>query len=305
MFPVILICLVAGSLGGVFFHRGGRNSLGRLLFSPLQKKTSPQSPPSPWYKTVWGQQSFFTVSTMSVIGYFVTEIQLRELLDIQNIQNVLRLLDQLLTPNWQVLPDVLWKATQSIFIAFMATLFALPIAFILSFLSARNVVGKSFFGRVIYIVSRTVFNLVRSVEPILWAIIFAIWVRFGPFAGMLALLVHSVASLAKQYSEIVECVDGGLVESIESTGASYLQTIWFAIVPQVLLPYISFTIYRWDINVRMATIIGFVGGGGVGELLLLYQRQSLWNEVGVVILVIAMIVWVMDQFSAWVREAIQ
>lgn len=139
----------------------------------------------------------------------------------------------------------------------------------------------------------------------MWAIIFAIWVRFGPFAGMLALLVHSIASLSKQYSEIVECVDEGPIEGIESTGAGFLQTIWFAVVPQIVLPYISFTIYRWDINVRMATIIGFVGGGGVGELLLLYQRQSLWNEVGVVILVIAVIVWLMDNFSAYVREAIK
>ena len=210
-----------------------------------------------------------------------------------------------MTPNWDVLPDVVWKAIQSVFIAFMATLIAVPVAFVLSFISAKNIMGDTPLGFVVYLSARTLFNIMRSIEPIMWAIIFAIWVEFGPFAGMLALLVHSIASLAKQYSEIVECVDEGPIEGIESTGASFLQTIWFAVVPQIVLPYISFTIYRWDINVRMATIIGFVGGGGVGELLLLYQRQSLWNEVGVVILVIAVIVWVMDNFSAYVREAIK
>ena len=127
----------------------------------------------------------------------------------------------------------------------------------------------------------------------------------GPFAGMLALMIHSIASLAKQYSEMVETVDEGPIEGIESAGASKLQTIWFAIVPQVILPYISFTVYRWDINVRMATIIGLVGGGGIGTMLIQYQGQAMWPEVGTIIVVIAIVVWLMDQASAYIREALK
>ena len=132
-----------------------------------------------------------------------------------------------------------------------------------------------------------------------------VWVGIGPFAGMLALMIHSVASLAKQYSEMVEGVDEGPIEAIESTGANKLQTIWYAIVPQVLLPYISFTVYRWDINVRMATVIGLVGGGGIGTMLVQYQGQGMWREVGCIIVVIAVVVWALDQASAYIREALK
>ncbi|MNY52910.1 Phosphate-import permease protein PhnE [compost metagenome] len=104
---------------------------------------------------------------------------------------------------------------------------------------------------------------------------------------------------------MVESAEEGPIEAIESTGANKLQTIWFAIVPQVLLPYISFTVYRWDINVRMATVIGLVGGGGIGTMLIQYQGQAMWREVGCIIFVIAVVVWALDQASAYIREALK
>ena len=147
--------------------------------------------------------------------------------------------------------------------------------------------------------------MTRSVEALVWAIIFSVWVGIGPFAGMLALMIHSIASLTKQYSEMVETVYEGPIEGVQSCGANKLQMIWFAIVPQVVLPYISFTVYRWDINVRMATIIGLVGGGGIGTMLIKYQGQAMWPEVGTIIVVIAAVVWIMDQASAYIREALK
>lgn len=121
---------------------------------------------------------------------------------------------------------------------------------------------------------------------------------------MLALLLQSIASLVKQYSEIIECVEEGPVEGVKATGANAIQVIWYAIVPQVLLPYISFTIYRWDINVHMATVIGLVGGGGIGTLLVQYQGQALWHEVGALAFLIVVVVWLMDSVSAHLREAL-
>ena len=152
---------------------------------------------------------------------------------------------------------------------------------------------------------RAFLNIVRSIEPLIWAIVFTVWVGIGPFAGMLALMIHSMASLAKQYSEFIECVEDGPLEGIQSTGASRVQVVRFAVVPQIILPYISFTIYRWDINVRMATIIGLVGGGGIGTMLIQYQGQALWREVGTLAILIVIAVWVMDTASAYIREAIK
>ena len=81
--------------------------------------------------------------------------------------------------------------------------------------------------------------------------------------------------------------------------------IWFAIVPQVVLPFVSFTVYRWDINVRMATIVGLTGGGGIGTLLFQYQNQANWHAVGMLVIVIAVVVWLMDSASAHLREALK
>ena len=119
----------------------------------------------------------------------------------------------------------------------------------------------------VYYVLRIVLNFVRSIEPLIWAIIFSVWVGIGPYAGMIALLIHSIASNAKLYSEAIENIEEGPVEAISATGANKIQIVWYGVVPQIVLPFLSFTIYRWDINVRMATIIGLVGGGGIGTML--------------------------------------
>ncbi len=121
-------------------------------------------------------------------------------------------------------------------------------------------VNSSFpFGMVVYNTTRTILNTMRSIEPLIMGIVFVIWVGIGPFAGMLALALHSVASLGKLYSEQVENIDEGPIEAVLATGANRLQMVIYAVVPQIVPPYIAFTMYRWDINVRMSTIIGFVG----------------------------------------------
>lgn len=159
-------------------------------------------------------------------------------------------------------------------------------------------------GNVLYNVSREILNALRSIEPLIMGIIFVIWVGIGPFAGVLALMLHSIASLGKLYSEQIETIDSGPIEALESTGANHLQTIIYAVVPQIVPPYIAFTMYRWDINVRMSTIIGFVGGGGIG--LLLNQQISLlrYRDAGVAVLAIAVVVSILDYASAKIRESV-
>lgn len=157
-------------------------------------------------------------------------------------------------------------------------------------------------GLGVYYLSRTLFNTLRSIEPLVMAIVFVIWVGLGPFAGALALGLHTVAALAKLYSEQVESINPGPVEAIRATGATRLQTVVYAVVPQIVAPYISFTMYRWDINVRMSTIIGFVGGGGIGFLL--QQNIGLLNyrAAAAQMLAIAIVVATMDYISSRLRE---
>ncbi len=157
-------------------------------------------------------------------------------------------------------------------------------------------------GLTIYFIIRTILNGTRSVESLVMAIVFVIWVGIGPFAGSLALALHTLAALAKLYSEQVESILPGPLEAVQATGANRLQTIVYAVVPQIVSPYISFTMYRWDINVRMSTIIGFVGGGGIGFLLQQNINLLDYRAASVQMLAIAVVVALMDYISSVVRE---
>ena len=157
-------------------------------------------------------------------------------------------------------------------------------------------------GYVTYYVTRTILNATRSIEPLVMVIVFVVWVGIGPFAGSLALALHTVAALAKLYSEQVESVAPGPLEAVRATGADRLQTIMYAVIPQIVPPYISFTMYRWDINVRMSTIIGFAGGGGIGFLLQQNINLLDYRAASVQMLAIAIVVATMDYISAVIRE---
>lgn len=157
-------------------------------------------------------------------------------------------------------------------------------------------------GSTLYAVTRTILNSIRSVEPLVMVIVFAVWVGIGPFAGVLALGLHTIAALAKLYSEQVESIISGPLEAVQATGANRLQTIVFAVVPQIIPPYISFTMYRWDINVRMSTIIGFAGGGGIGFLLQQNINLLDYRAASAQMLAIAVVVASMDYISSTLRK---
>ncbi|MGC9529065.1 MAG: phosphonate ABC transporter, permease protein PhnE [Candidatus Bipolaricaulaceae bacterium] len=191
----------------------------------------------------------------------------------------------------------------TIFMALVATILGAGVAFPLSFLGARNVMGFSPVGWGVYAVVRGFFNVFRSIETILWAVVFAVWVGWGtPLAGVLALTIHTIAALGKLYSEQVEGIDPGPVEAVVATGGSRLEVIRYAVIPQVVPSYWAFTLYRWDINVRMSTVIALVGGGGIGDLLFYYKNQGDWSKVGAVVMVIVAVVWLMDYLSGRMRE---
>jgi phosphonate transport system permease protein len=136
------------------------------------------------------------------------------------------------------------------------------------------------------------------------AVIMAVVVGIGPFAGVLALVIHSIGALGKLYSEAIESIESGPTEAITATGASRVQVVLYGVLPQVIPQFISFTLYRWDINVRMSTIIGFVGGGGIGYLLIQYINLLQWHQAGTVLWLIALVVFTLDYSSAIIRARV-
>jgi phosphonate transport system permease protein len=190
---------------------------------------------------------------------------------------------------------------ETIFLGMMATLFGIVFALPISFAAARNLMSASWITLGIYYGIRTVLNIIRSVEPLIWAVIAVAVVGLGPFAGIVALTLHTIAALAKLYSEAIESIDPGPIEAIQATGATWLQTVFYAVVPQIVPPFISFTIYRWDINVRMSTVIGLVGGGGIGYLLVQWMRLLDFRAAGIAVWFIVITVATLDIVSAEIR----
>jgi phosphonate transport system permease protein len=199
---------------------------------------------------------------------------------------------------------VLQRMGETIAQALMATTLGILLAVPISFFAARNLMLFNPVGAATYYMTRTILNILRSVEPLIMAIVFVVWVGLGPFAGVLALIVHTIAALGKLYSEAIESIDPGPIEAITATGANRVQVVMFAVLPQVLPPFVAFSIYRWDINVRMSTVLGFVGGGGIGFLLQQWIHLSEYNEAATAIWAIAIAVTVLDYASAQVRERI-
>lgn len=239
-------------------------------------------------------------------GYFSQEVQARPIqaavngvpsrLEVDTLTPVGRL-----KPS-QALKDVVDNMFITIFMALLSTTVATLVAAPLSFLAAGNITRKGCVGTVIYYIFRSFFNLMRSYDPLVMATIFGFWLSFGPFPGFLALTVVTIASLGKLFSEAVENIDPGPVEALQSVGAPPLHTVRYAVVPQVIPDFVSYIIYHWDINVRISTIIGFVGGGGIGYYLNLSINDFKWNQAGTAIWAIVIVVWAMDFLSAEIRK---
>lgn len=251
----------------------------------------------------WRNFLFIIVS----IGLFIYALQRIELdltLLIKGFPKTYGLWRAIAKPDWSVFWEGVTLLVKTLYMALMATILAMPVAIILSFLGARNLM-RSPLARIIYTCVRVFASITRSIQPIIWAIIFVVWVRTGPFPGVLALWVHSIADLTKLYSERLESIDEGPMEAIESTGANRILTITYGVIPQIINPYLSFSLYRLDINVRMATIIGIVGGGGIGMRLYSYIRKWNFPKAIVMTILIVIMVWSIDYISSKLRERIE
>lgn len=196
---------------------------------------------------------------------------------------------------------VLEKIGETIALAFIATVLATVFALPVSFLAARNLMGGHPVGRAVYYVVRTILNVVRSIETLMWAIIFAVWVGLGPFAGVLALALNNIPNLAKLFSEAIEEIDPGPVEAVTATGANPLQVLAYAVLPPLVPRFLAYILYQWDINIRMSTVIGFVGGGGIGQQFRVWVGLNQYAAAGTATWAIVAMVWGMDYVSARAR----
>jgi len=212
---------------------------------------------------------------------------------------------RILTPQNEF--ETFWDTAEGLMVAtillgIVATGFSIVLALPLSFLGARNIMAGHPVTQAIYVVVRFVFTIIRSIDVLIVVIVCAVALGVGTAAGVVGLAFHNIGVLGKLYSEAIEGIDPGPLEAITATGANRFQVIWSAVVPQIVNPYISFTIYRLDANVRLAPILGLVGGGGIG--ILLFQSINLleYGAAGLIIFMIVITVGDMDFASAQIRR---
>jgi len=191
--------------------------------------------------------------------------------------------------------------------SFLGALIGAVVAFPLAALGTAEVstAGASRGERVLkavpYHLSRFVLNVFRSVPDILWALVFVVALGLGPFPGTLALAVHSAGVLGKLLSETLEAVPSRPVEALRATGASGLQAFLFGRLPQAMSGFTSLTLYQWECNIRSATILGFVGAGGIGQQILISMNLFDYPKVATLVGATIIVVLIVDRFSAAVR----
>lgn len=190
----------------------------------------------------------------------------------------------------------------TIFLAIVATAISVVITLPLAFLGARNLMTFHPVTAAIYTAVRVIFTFIRSVDVLIVVIIAGVIFGLGSAAGVVALAFHNIGVLGKLYSEAIEGIEAGPLEAITATGASRLQVVWAAVLPQIVNPFISFTIYRLDTNVRLAPILGLVGGGGIGTMLFQHINLLNYKAASFIIILIIVTVAAMDFISAQVRK---
>ena len=200
-------------------------------------------------------------------------------------------------PNFHDWRIYLHEMVVTLHIALWGTVLAIVAAVPLGLLSAHNVAPPWVHQPV-----RRMMDLCRAINEMVFAMLFIVAVGLGPFAGVLALFVHTTGTLAKLFSEAVEAIDERPVEAIRAMGAHKMAEVVYGIFPQVMPLWLSYSLYRFESNVRSASVVGMVGAGGIGVVLYEVIRGFQYAQTCAVLLMLAVTVTVIDMFSAWLRK---
>ncbi|MGH7831900.1 MAG: phosphonate ABC transporter, permease protein PhnE [Candidatus Binatia bacterium] len=290
--------------------------------SPPEKK----SPSVPWpaHELKGRANPWHYFVAAALVAFFVwsyrgSEIRLAQLFSREGGGQILAHVIRLFPPDLSAftLHEALKGAVETFAISFLGTLMAAGIAFAVVFFASKNLIysgllyemePKEGWRRVLrsipYLCAKSLLNVLRTVPEMVWALIFVFLVGLGPFPGVLALGVHTGGVLGKLFGEVLEDVDPQPVESLQSTGANRVQILFYGILPQVLPQFISYTLYRWEVNIRVAAVLGFVGAGGLGQRIHIAISLFFENQLLTFLIFIYVLVTVVDYLSAYLRRRV-
>jgi len=189
---------------------------------------------------------------------------------------------------------------ETILMAYVGTLTGAIVAVALNFVASPNITGRAW----LVFAARRLLEFCRTVPDIVFALIFVVAFGLGPLPGVLALAIHSAGALGKQFFETTENIDMKPVEGLRAVGASYAQVMRYAALPQVIASFATFALLRFEINVRGATVLGFVGAGGIGQDLMEAIRKFYYSDVSAILVMIIAVVMTIDISTQYLRRAL-
>ncbi len=258
----------------------------------LRIKDVPISPPP----TRFGTTLAWAVLLMLLIWSW-SGADMRPLALVRDSGNMAIFLTEFFPPNFHDWRIYLQEMVITVHIAVWGTALAIICAIPFGLASAENLAPKW-----VYQPIRRVMDACRAINEMVFAMLFIVAVGLGPFAGVLALWVHTTGVLAKLFAEAVEAIDPRPVEGVRATGANKLEEILYGVIPQVLPLWISYSLYRFESNVRSASVVGMVGAGGIGVILYELIRGFDYAETSAVLIMIIVGVTLIDVFSARIRQ---
>jgi phosphonate transport system permease protein len=273
------------------------------------QNTSPIAPSTPHYSPAVQQvlnkeKRFWTpwsiaglILTIAVLIYsgILSDLSFVEL--IEGTGAMVNLVVKFFPPDFTRWVNYFQATIETIAMGIWGTLLAVIVAIPLSILASENVCPNWIVFPV-----RRLLDAMRAINELVFALIFIVAVGLGPFAGVLALFVHTAGTLGKLFSEAIEAIEPGPVEGIRATGASKIQEIIFGVIPQVIPLWTSFTLYRFESNVRSASVLGIVGAGGIGVALYQNFRAFNYQNVCAILIILVVTVGVIDTISARIRN---
>ena len=255
-----------------------------------------QIPGAPLTTRMRGSLVWLVIIGLLVWSWAPTEMSKASLL-FTDWRNMAEFASGFLNPKFRDWQAYLKEMVETVQIAIWGTALAVVIGTPFAILSASNVCPQWVVQPV-----RRLMDAFRAINEIVFALLFVVAVGLGPLAGVLALAIHNIGIVAKLFSEAVEAIDPRPVEGIRATGARSYQEVIFGIVPQVMPLWSSYTLYRFETNVRSATVLGIVGAGGIGQSLYENIRSFQYSETAAIIIIIVLTVSLIDLLSAQVRK---
>jgi phosphonate transport system permease protein len=217
---------------------------------------------------------------------------------VSNWSRATQIVGELLSPNFAFFPQTVRPLVETFQMAVVACVIGCAVALPLAFLASRVTSP----GRWTLRVDRSVLNVVRALPDLLYAVVFVAAVGVGPLAGVLALILFNIGVVAKLLSETVDGVDQGPIEAAWAAGASRTQMVRGAALPQVMPHYVAFVLYTFELNIRASTVIGIVGGGGIGNTLSTQLRAFNFENVGLIVLELFVLVLLIELASVTIRR---